>query len=97
LLLLVLILVVFVVNIYSCVSRRQHFGLVNNAYIRLVDKSSKQELAKYNLSEGGKDKTALILGEVYRHNGEWKFNAVGTPTKDRTYKDAINTIKARFL
>jgi tellurium resistance protein TerZ len=39
----------------------------------------------------------MVLGLFYKHNGEWKFNAIGTPTKDRTYEDAITTIKAKFL
>lgn len=79
--------IVFVVNIYACTSRKQHFGMIKNAFIRLVDKSTNQELAKYNLSEGGKDKTALILGEVYRYNGEWKFNAMGEFTNDTSISD----------
>jgi len=73
---------VFVVNIYDCVNRKQDFGMIRNAYIRVVNKDSGQELAKFNLSEDYAGKTALIAGEVYRHQGEWKFSALGQATGD---------------
>lgn len=74
--------IVLVVNIYQAVQRRQHFGLIENAFIRIVDSSNNKEMCKYNLSENYTDMTAMIFGEVYRHNGEWKFNAMGQATKD---------------
>lgn len=74
--------IVMVVNIYQAVQRRQHFGMIQNAFIRIVDNRNNQELCKYNLSEDYTNMTAMIFGEVYRHNGEWKFNAIGQGTND---------------
>lgn len=73
---------VFVVNIYQADKRNQHFGMIKNAFIRIVDGRNNQELCKYNLSENYDNMTAMIFGEVYRHNGEWKFNAIGSGTQD---------------
>ncbi|MGK7899473.1 MAG: TerD family protein [Xenococcus sp. (in: cyanobacteria)] len=69
---------VFVVNIYQCLQRKQDFGQVENAFVRLVNASNNRELARYNLS--GKDyteMTGMTLAEVYRHKDEWKMAAVG--------------------
>ena len=74
--------IVFVVNIYEADKRRQHFGMIRNAFIRLVDQRNNKEMCKYNLSENYEGMTAMIFGEVYRYNGEWKFNAIGQATKD---------------
>lgn len=74
--------IVMVVNIYQAVQRRQHFGLIQNAYIRLVDGRTNAEMCRYNLTDNYSGMTALIFGEVYRHNGEWKFNAIGQGTND---------------
>jgi stress response protein SCP2 len=74
--------VVIVVNIYQAYQRKQHFGLIKNAFIRLVDAKTNVEMCKYNLTEDYSDMTAMIFGEIYRHNGEWKFNAIGQGTKD---------------
>ena len=74
--------IVLVVNIYQAVQRHQHFGMIRNAFIRIVDARTNQELCKYNLSENYDNMTAMIFGEVYRHNGEWKFNAIGQATTD---------------
>ena len=71
-----------VVNIYHAVQRKQHFGMIENAFIRLVDGKNNREMCKYDLSEDYSDMTAMIFGEVYRHDGEWKFNAIGQGTKD---------------
>ncbi|MBA3922511.1 MAG: TerD family protein [Nostocaceae cyanobacterium] len=68
----------FVVNIYECISRKQDFGQIENAFVRLVNMADNKELARYNLS--GKEyagMTGMILAEVYRHNNEWKMAAVG--------------------
>ncbi len=59
--------IVLVVNIYDCVKRRQHFGMIQNAFIRLVDASNNTEMCKYNLTENYSGMTAVIFGEVYRH------------------------------
>ena len=69
--------IVIVVNIYQAVQRHQHFGMIENAFIRLVDARNNNEMCKYNLTENYSGMTAMIFGEVYRHNGEWKFSAVG--------------------
>ena len=71
--------IVFVVNIYKASERRQHFGMIRNAFIRLVDLSSNSELCRFNLSEGYNNMTGLVAGEIYRKNGAWKFNAIGQP------------------
>lgn len=74
--------IVVVVNIYEAQKRNQHFGMIENAFIRLVDGKTNREMLKYNLSENYSGMTAMIFGEVYRHNGEWKFNAIGQATSD---------------
>lgn len=79
--------IVFVVNIYQAVQRRQNFGMIRNAFIRIVDGRNNQEMCKYNLSENYDGMTAMIFGEVYRYNDEWKFNAMGQGTTDATIGD----------
>ncbi len=74
--------IVIVVNIYQAVQRKQHFGMIQNAFIRLVDARNNREMCRYNLTENYSGMTAMIFGEVYRHNGEWKFNAIGQGTND---------------
>ncbi|MFP7347030.1 MULTISPECIES: TerD family protein [Bacillus] len=78
---------VFVVNIYDALRRNQHFGMIQNAYIRIVDRSNNQELVKYNLKEDYVGKTSLIVGELYRHENEWKFAALGNGTNDAKLAD----------
>lgn len=79
--------IVIAVNIYSAAARKQHFGMIRNAFIRLVDASNNQEMCIYNLSENYSNMTAMYFGEVYRHNGEWKFNAIGQGTADNSIGD----------
>ena len=74
--------IVIVVNIYQAVQRRQHFGMIKNAFIRIVNDQTGEELLKYNLSENYEGMTAMIFGEVYRYGGEWKFSAIGQATSD---------------
>lgn len=74
--------VVIVVNIYEAVKRKQHFGMIQNAFIRLVNASNNSEMCRYNLSENYDGMMAMVFGEIYRHNGEWKFNAIGQATMD---------------
>ncbi len=74
--------IVIVVNIYQAVQRKQHFGMIQNAFIRLIDERNNGEMCRYNLSEDYSGMTAMIFGEIYRHNGEWKFSAVGQGTTD---------------
>lgn len=84
--------IVFVANIYECLSRKQHFGMIENAFIRIVDIDTHTKLCRYNLSENYDTMTAMIFGEVYRKDGEWKFNAIGQATKDPN----IKTLSKRF-
>lgn len=84
--------IVFVVTIYQARERRQQFGMIKNAFIRIVDADTGKELCKYNLSENYEGKTAMIFGEVYRYNNEWKFGAIGEPTND----NGIGEMAARF-
>lgn len=79
----------FVVNIYDCVKRRQEFGMIKNAFIRVEDASSRSQLLKFNLTNDYKGLTSLIVGEIYRHNGEWKFNAIGDGTRDGSIGDLV--------
>ncbi|WP_298092509.1 TerD family protein [uncultured Sphingomonas sp.] len=65
------------VTIHEGEQRRQSFGMVSNAFIRVVNDVTGREIARYDLSEDASTETAMIFGEVYRHNGEWKFRAVG--------------------
>lgn len=74
--------IVVVVTIYQAIQRKQHFGLIENAFIRIVDGKTNQEMCRYNLSENYPNMTAMIFGEIYRHNNEWKFNAIGQATND---------------
>lgn len=69
--------IVFAVTIYDADARKQNFGQVSNAYIRLVNEADNKEIARYDLSEDASVETAMLFGEVYRHNAEWKFKAVG--------------------
>ena len=66
--------IAFTVTIYDAEARRQNFGQVSNSYIRLVDESNEVELIHYDLGEDFSIETAVVVGELYRHNGEWKFN-----------------------
>lgn len=70
--------VVFTVTIYDAEKRKQNFGQISNAYIRIVNEDSNQELIRYDLGEDFSIETAIIVGEIYRNAGEWKFNAVGS-------------------
>jgi tellurium resistance protein TerD len=69
--------IVFPVSIYDAENRGQSFGQVRNAFIRIVDRSDDNELARFDLSEDASTETAMVFGELYRHGGEWKFRAVG--------------------
>ncbi|MFB7127888.1 MULTISPECIES: TerD family protein [Streptomycetaceae] len=69
--------ITFPVTIYDGTARGQNFGQVRNAYIRVVNAAGGAEIARYDLSEDAATETAMIFGELYRNNGEWKFRAVG--------------------
>lgn len=81
---------IFVVNIYDCITRKQDFSMIRNAYIRIVDNNTKQEMVRFNLTEDYSTYTALEVGEVYRHNGEWKFAALGNGTCDTSLKNMLS-------
>ncbi len=70
--------VAFTVTIYDSDARGQNFGQVSNSFIRIVDEATGQELIRYDLGEDFSIETAVVVGELYRHNGEWKFNAIGS-------------------
>ena len=70
--------IAFTVTIYEAESRRQNFGMVNNAFIRIFDEANGQEMLRYDLGEDFSIETAAVFGEVYKNNGEWKFNAIGS-------------------
>ncbi|RHT93950.1 TerD family protein [Clostridium sp. AM27-31LB] len=85
--------IVIVVNIYDCIKRKQEFGMIKNAFIRIVDGKTNREMCKYDLSEDYSGMTAMIFGEIYRHNGEWKFNAIGQGTKDTSISELCRHYK----
>ena len=65
------------VTIHDADARRQNFGMVSNAFIRIVNDAGGAEIARYDLSEDASTETAMVFGEVYRNGPEWKFRAVG--------------------
>lgn len=69
--------IAFTVTIHEADARKQNFGQVSRAYVRIVNKDTNVEVARYDLSEDASIETAMIFGEIYRHGGEWKFKAVG--------------------
>lgn len=82
--------IVFTVNIYRAYSRRQDFGMIKNAYIRLVDEVARTEICRFNLSDNYSKKTAMIFAEVYRKDGEWKFEVIGRGTTDDSIGSLLN-------
>lgn len=69
--------ITFVVTIYDAEKRGQNFGQVSNAFVRLVDVKSKEEVLRYDLTEDYSTETALIMGELYKKDGEWRMSAIG--------------------
>ncbi len=70
--------IAFTVTIYDADARRQNFGQVSNSFIRIVDEVSNREIIHYDLGEDFSIETAVVVGELYKYNGEWKFNAIGS-------------------
>ncbi|WJV64935.1 TerD family protein [Pectobacteriaceae bacterium CE70] len=68
---------VFAVTIYDAEARKQNFGMVSNSYMRVFNNDNSTEIARFDLSEDASTETAMVFGELYRHNAEWKFKAVG--------------------
>jgi len=83
--------VVFAVSIYDADNRRQNFGAVRNAFIRVVNQANSAEIARYDLTEDASVETAMVFGEVYRNGPEWKFKAVG-----QGYASGLRGIAADF-
>lgn len=81
--------IVVVVNIYQAEQRKQDFGFIKNAFMRIADNDTNQELARFNLSENYAGMTAMVFGELYRHNGEWKLNAIGQGTQDGSISQLV--------
>jgi tellurium resistance protein TerD len=67
----------FCVTIHEATTRRQNFGQVSNAFIRILDNATNIEIVRFDLSEDFSTETALIFGEIYRNSGDWKFKAIG--------------------
>lgn len=70
--------IAFTVTIYEAEQRRQNFGQVNNAFIRIYNEVTGEELLRYDLGEDFSIETAAVFGELYKNGGEWKFNAIGS-------------------
>lgn len=73
--------IIFTATIYKAEERRQNFGQVRNSYIRIYDAKTNTEIARYDLDEDFSVETAVEFGRLYRHNGEWKFEAIGNGNK----------------
>lgn len=69
--------IAFTVTIYEAEQRRQNFGQVNNAFIRIYNEETGEEMIRYDLGEDFSIETAAVFGELYKNDGEWKFNAIG--------------------
>ncbi|MCM3114539.1 TerD family protein [Neobacillus sp. MER 74] len=70
--------IAFTITIHDADSRNQNFGQVSNAYARIYNEANGEELIRYDLGEDFSIETAIVVGELYRHNGEWKFSAIGS-------------------
>ena len=70
--------VAFTATIYDAETRRQNFGMVSNAFIRICNEDTGEEMLRYDLGEDFSIETAVVFGELYKNNGEWKFNAIGS-------------------
>lgn len=67
----------FTVTIHEADVRGQNFGQVSNSYVRVLNADTNEEMIRYDLGEDFSIETAIVVAELYRNNGEWKFNAVG--------------------
>jgi tellurium resistance protein TerD len=70
--------IAFTITIHEAAARNQNFGQVSNSYVRIFNEESGEELIRYDLGEDFSIETAIVVGELYRHNGEWKFSAIGS-------------------
>ncbi|WP_294283284.1 TerD family protein [uncultured Chryseobacterium sp.] len=82
--------ILFVVSIYQGLTHRQHFGMIENAFIRAVDAKGK-EITKFSLSgdDSMKGMCSMVFAEAYRHNGDWKFRAIGEPHRTDNFIDVL--------
>ncbi|MGH4117724.1 TerD family protein [Clostridium sp.] len=81
----------FTVTIHEAVERSQNFGQVSNAFIRILNENNNEELIRYDLSEDYSIETAVVVAELYRNNGEWKFSAVGSG-----FEGGLNALCSNF-
>lgn len=86
--------IVFAVNIYRCRERGQHFGLIHNAYVRIIDTRNSKQLAHFNLSKDYSGKTAIIFGSLKRVGDQWEFVAIGEGT---TYTSISEMVRERYM
>ncbi|MCA1039918.1 TerD family protein [Bacillus infantis] len=70
--------ITFTITIHDGEARSQNFGQVSNSYVRILNGETNEELIRYDLGEDFSIETALVVGELYRHGGEWKFSAIGS-------------------
>ncbi|WP_066368307.1 TerD family protein [Neobacillus fumarioli] len=70
--------IAFTITIHEAQARNQNFGQVSNSYVRIFNEESNEELIRYDLGEDFSIETAIVVGELYRHGGEWKFSAIGS-------------------
>ncbi len=70
--------IAFTVTIYDAETRRQNFGMVSNAFIRIYNEENGEEMLRYDLGEDFSIETAAVFGELYKSGSEWKFNAIGS-------------------
>ena len=74
--------IAFTITIYDAQERSQNFGQVSRAYARIVNEANNEELVRFDLGEDFSIETGVVVGELYRHSGEWKFNAIGSGYQD---------------
>jgi tellurium resistance protein TerD len=70
--------ITFTITIHDAAARSQNFGQVSNAFARIINEATGEELIRYDLGEDFSIETAIVVGELYRHSGEWKFSAIGS-------------------
>ena len=78
-----------IINIYSAYSRHQHFGKVKNCFVHASDLDSGKELVRYDVDGNFNDKTGIFVADIYRHNGEWKFKAIGEGVKVANIQEMV--------
>ena len=82
--------IIIAVNIYNAATKHQHFGMIRNAFIRLVDAKNNKEICIYNLTENYSGSTAMLFGELSRVSGDWQFSAIGQGTGDKSVAEVAS-------